>query len=73
MRWRQWFLSQEKVGGVVGVVKEVVVVEVVGEEEADIIAEIVKLIKEGAEAIVVEVVTVVGVVLSLVEERVVLA
>ena len=73
MRWRQWFLSQEKVGGVVGVVKEVVVVEVVGEEEADIIAEIVKLIKEGAEAIVVEVATVVGVVLSLVEERVVLA
>ena len=66
-------MSQEKVGGVVGVVKEVVVVEVVGEEEADIIAEIVKLIKEGAEAIVVEVVTVVGVVLSLVEERVVLA
>ena len=66
-------MSPEKVGGVVGVVKEVVVVEVVGEEEADIIAEIVKLIKEGAEAIVVEVVTVVGVVLSLVEERVVLA
>ncbi len=53
--------------------EEVVVVEIVGEEEADMIAEIVKLIKEGAEAIVVEVVTVIGVVLSVVEEGVVLA
>ncbi len=49
------------------------VVEIVGEEEAALIAEIVKSIREGEEAILVEVVTVIGVVLSLVEERVVLA
>jgi len=54
-------------------VEEVVVVEIVGEEEAVIIAVIVKLIKEGAETIVVEVVAVVGVVIFVVEERVVLA
>ena len=54
--------------------KEVVVVEIVGEEEgADIIAVIVKLNKEDVEIIVLEVVAVVGVVIFAVEKRVGLA
>ena len=45
---RQLVLSQEEVRGVVEVVEEVVIVEIVGEEEADIITVIVKLIRVGA-------------------------
>ena len=55
-------------------VEEVVVVKIVGEEvEASIIAVIVRLIKEGAEVIVEEVVAVVGVVIFAVVKRVGLA
>ncbi len=54
--------------------EEVVVVNIVGEEvEASLIAVIVRLIKEGAEVAVEEVVAVVGVVIFAVEKRVGLA